>query len=93
MCIEYHIYVNMYHVSTQGVDERMINAHYYYYYLIREIKYVACEKAYLKRKVLSWVLNSDRVWRFHRQAGSEFSPGGAMKLKECLPKYLKKLLA
>ena len=28
MCIEYHIYVNMYHVSTQGVDERMINVHY-----------------------------------------------------------------
>ena len=32
MCIEYHIYVNMYHVSAQGVDERMINVHYYYYY-------------------------------------------------------------
>ena len=32
MCIEYHsIYVNMYHVSTQGIDERMINVHYYYY--------------------------------------------------------------
>ena len=30
MCIEYHIQVNMYHVSVQGVDERMINAHYYY---------------------------------------------------------------
>ena len=22
----------MYHVSTRGVDERMINVHYYYYY-------------------------------------------------------------
>ena len=22
----------MYHVSGQGVDERMINVHYYYYY-------------------------------------------------------------
>ena len=32
MCLEYHIQVNMYHVSTQGVDERMINVHYYYYY-------------------------------------------------------------
>ena len=32
MCIEYHILVNMYHVSTQCVDERMINVHYYYYY-------------------------------------------------------------
>ena len=25
----------MYHVSAQGIDERMINAHYYYYYLKR----------------------------------------------------------
>ena len=32
MCIGYHIWVNMYHVSAQGVDERMINVHYYYYY-------------------------------------------------------------
>ena len=31
MCIECHIYVNMHHVSTQGIDERMINVHYYYY--------------------------------------------------------------
>ena len=31
MCIKYHIQVNMYHVSAQGVDERMINVHYYYY--------------------------------------------------------------
>ena len=23
----------MYHVSAQGVDERMINVHYYYYYV------------------------------------------------------------
>ena len=30
MCIEYHILVNMYHVNTQGVDEGMINVHYYY---------------------------------------------------------------
>ena len=30
MSIEYHIQVNMYHVSTQGVDERMINVHYCY---------------------------------------------------------------
>ena len=30
MCIEYHIQVNMYHVSAQGVDERRINVHYYY---------------------------------------------------------------
>ena len=36
MCIEYHIYVNMYHVSAQGVDERMINVHYYYYYYMHD---------------------------------------------------------
>ena len=30
MCIEYHIQVNMYHVSAQDDDdERMINVHYY----------------------------------------------------------------
>ena len=29
MCIEYHIQVNMYHVSAQGVDEHMINVYYY----------------------------------------------------------------
>ena len=23
----------MYHVSTHGIDERMINVHYYYYYV------------------------------------------------------------
>ena len=32
MCIEYHIWVNMYYVSAQGDDERTINVHYYYYY-------------------------------------------------------------
>ena len=31
MCIEYQIQVNMYYVSAQGVDERMINVHDYYY--------------------------------------------------------------
>ena len=31
MCIEYPIQVNMYHVSAQGFDERMVN---YYYYII-----------------------------------------------------------
>ena len=24
----------MYHVSAQGIDERMINVHYYYYYSV-----------------------------------------------------------
>ena len=31
VCIEYCISVNMYDVSAQGIDERMINVHYYYY--------------------------------------------------------------
>ena len=26
----------MYHVSAQGIDERMINVHYYYYYYRRD---------------------------------------------------------
>ena len=30
MGVEYHIQVNIYHVSTRGIDERMINVHYYY---------------------------------------------------------------
>ena len=29
MRIEYHTEVKMYHVSVQGVDERMINVHLY----------------------------------------------------------------
>ena len=32
MCTEYCISVNKSHVSTLGIDERMINVHYYYYY-------------------------------------------------------------
>ena len=36
MCIEYHIQVNMYHVSAQGVDERMINVLCYYYYCLNK---------------------------------------------------------
>ena len=27
-------------------------------------------------------MKSERVWRFHKLAGSEFQTGGAMKLKE-----------
>ena len=34
MCIEYCIQVNMYRVSTQDIDERLINVHYYYYYVM-----------------------------------------------------------
>ena len=32
MCIKYHTYVDMNHVSAQGVDKHVINVHYYYYY-------------------------------------------------------------
>ena len=35
-----------------------------------------------KKKVLSWVLNSDRVGRSRRPAGSEFQTDEAMKLNE-----------
>ena len=28
VCIAYCVYVNVYHVSTQNSDERMINVHY-----------------------------------------------------------------
>ena len=32
LCIEYPVYVNnMYNVSALGVDERMINGHYYHH--------------------------------------------------------------
>ena len=34
MCIEYHIYVNMYHASAQGVDECMITGHNFYLFII-----------------------------------------------------------
>ena len=27
----------MYHVSAQGIDERMINVHYYYYYYMASV--------------------------------------------------------
>ena len=45
-----------------------------------------CEKACLKRKVLSWVLNSDRVGRFCRLASNEFQTDRALKLNEHLLK-------
>ena len=32
----------MYHVSTQGIDERMINVHYYYYNLQVKSVYFNC---------------------------------------------------
>ena len=50
MCIEYHTEVNMYHVSTRGVDERMINVHYYYkesYFPYRNVKSISEPEQYL----------------------------------------------
>ena len=50
-----------------------------------------CEKVCLKKKVLSWVLNSDscRVRRSGSLAGSEFQLDGVMKLNDCSPKDYK----
>ena len=58
MCIEYHVQVNMYHVSVQGIDERMINVHYcyydYYYYYYYYHYYYYCVYVYycVAQKVL-----------------------------------------
>ena len=50
MCIEYHIGINMYDVSTQGIDERMINVHYDYYYYLKRL--IAVKKEYSVRVLL-----------------------------------------
>ena len=42
MCIEYHIYDNMYYVSAQGVDEHTINVHYYSYKKQQPVGSSAC---------------------------------------------------
>ena len=42
-----------------------------------------------KRKVLSWVLKSERVGRLRKLAGNEFQAVGAMKLKERSPTDLR----
>ena len=45
MCIEYHIYVNMHHMSAQGVDERMLNVHYYKCTLLLVLLMIICRPA------------------------------------------------
>ena len=40
----------MYHMSAQGVDERMINVHYYYYQLL----VLQCETVWPSGKALGW---------------------------------------
>lgn len=39
----------------------------------------------VEKRVLSWVLNSERVGRFCKLAGCEFQTDGTMKQKECSP--------
>ena len=39
----------MYHVSAQGIDERMINVHYYYLYVSKTGK---CTEETLERKAI-----------------------------------------
>ena len=48
----------MYHVSAQGVDERMINVHYYYYYYCYYYYYVSQHDAgqFLKPQTVSKLL-------------------------------------
>ena len=41
----------MYHVSAQGVDERMIDVHYHYYYDYSN-KHICTKKRFLKRKLV-----------------------------------------
>ena len=53
MGVEYHIQVNMYHVSTQGIDECMINVHYYYYYQ---------KSATVVRGTFAWKFEQEISW-------------------------------
>ena len=49
----------MYHVSAQGVDERMINVHYYYYYVHQVSDWVEITANHLiqspHRYILPWL--------------------------------------
>ena len=42
----------MYHVSAQGVDERMINVHYYYYFQSRELRFILDSNLTMKQHVI-----------------------------------------
>ena len=66
MCIEDHVYVNMYYVSDQGVDERMINVHYCYYTIILSAVRFRSQLFFFKRSVLGWsrrFYHSLRQWQ------------------------------
>ena len=47
----------MYHVSAQGIDERMINAHYYYYYTRRKTTHTHTDGHNEKQNCLSLSLS------------------------------------
>ena len=69
----------MYHVSAQGVDERMINVHYYYYYFL--------VYAFLIR-FLSADLNNRSPWSAPKKTGKTKQ---AAVLLLCLEKALRQL--
>ena len=43
----------MYHVSTQGVDEHLINVHYYYYYC-EKVNFTETQLCRIKRKSIKY---------------------------------------
>ena len=55
-----YIYVNMYYVSAQGINERMINVHYYYYYA--DVVWIPwCCKGLFSQSELSLIADSFTV--------------------------------
>ena len=61
----------MYHVSAQGVDERMVNVHYYYYYLHQlyffplwfTLSWFLCINVFNNKKSVSfWVMRNPLVY-------------------------------
>ena len=61
----------MYHVSAQGVDERMRNVHYYYYYGLWYVGWFACLIS-LGLSGLAWF---GLVWLCHCHANILTSTG------------------
>ena len=53
----------MYHVSAQGVDERMINVHYCYYTIILSAVRFRSQLFFFKRSVLGWSRQFDHSLR------------------------------
>ena len=67
MCIEYHISVTMYHVSTQGVDECMINVHYYYH-LVPCVTGSPFQEAVWFQQEPQYIRSPGSFWNFVRNA-------------------------